>query len=300
MKTLISSRWFVSLKLICLSSLVLLSGCATNYAQQPNTEQFIQQMVAKHNFDQAQLTQLFSQVKPNPKVIKAMTRPSESYPWYAYRPIFITPLRIQQGVEFWQQHTQALAYASHQYGVSPEIIVAILGVETTYGRGQGGYSALDALSTLAFSYPPRARYFTGELEQYLLLSRELPLDASTARSSYAGALGAPQFMPSSYRHYAVAYDGQGLGDLFHSSNDAIVSVANYFKANGWQPGGPVAKFQGDTLPDNQANILALQTRSGHEYWLTYHNFNVIKRYNSSPLYAMAVYQLSTLIKARMS
>lgn len=312
---------------ICLA--FLLNACATtSYSQRPQVQQYIQQVAQQNNFDPNKLTQLFNNVKPDKRVLASMTKPSEAMPWYAYRPIFLTQKRIQQGVLFWQQHATTLAYASKEYGVAPEIIVAILGVETVYGRGEGGYSALDSLATLAFDYPPRANYFRGELTQFLLLTREIPIDPLAVRASYAGALGAPQFMPSSYRHYAVAYNLDHYPNLFSNSDDYIVSVARYFQMNGWQAGGSVtvpARVVGQAhdelvqhgynpkltltqlsqlgiyparyLPNStRASLVSLQTHSGEQYWLGLHNFYVITRYNSSPLYAMAVYQLSQAVK----
>jgi membrane-bound lytic murein transglycosylase B len=313
----------------------LLTGCATaNYAGRSNAQQFIQQMADQQGFDRDQLTHLFSQVKPNKKIIRAISKPHETLPWPAYRAIFVTADRAQAGALFWRQHAPLLNYAAQKYGVAPEIIVAILGVETRYGQHAGSFSALEALSTLAFNYPPRAAYFRGELQQYLLLTRDLALDPLQLRSSYAGALGEPQFMPSSYRHYAISYNSDGHPNLFTNWDDVIVSVGNYFKANGWEKDGLVAlpaRLSGEhysailhhgykpaftltqlaqagvypayaghltsTLALKQtAGLLALPVHADTQHWLTFHNFYVITRYNTSPLYAMAVYQLSQLIK----
>jgi membrane-bound lytic murein transglycosylase B len=287
-------------KLFCLTLSILLTGCATSYAQRPQVQQFIQQMSAKHNFDQTQLTQLFSQVQPDKRVINAMNKPHEAMPWYTYRPIFVTDKRAQEGAVFWRQHQKTLATVANRYGVPPEIIVAILGVETRYGQIQGNFSALTALSTLAFDYPPRAPYFRSELEQFLLLTRDYSIDPLTARASYAGALGQPQFMPSSYRKYAVDYDHDQKSDLFSNTDDIIASIANYFYAHGWQQGDLIAKPANSiTKLPKQAKLLTLQTKTGTENWYIFPNFSVIMRYNTSPLYAMAVYQLSQLIKAKM-
>lgn len=285
---------------------LLLVGCTSSYQQQPQVQQFIQEMVTEHNFNRDQLVSLFSQMQPNKKVIAAMTRPHESLPWYRYYPIFLTEDRANQGANFWRQHQQSLSYAEQHYGVPAAIIVAVLGVETRYGKTQGGYKAFDALSTLAFNYPPRKKYFQSELEQYLLLTRSIQLDPTTVMASYAGALGQPQFMPSSYRTYAVSYSNNGRPDLFHNSDDAIVSIANYLKSNGWQQDGLVAvpaQVLGKLKYAKQRNInpqkdflIKLQAKNGPEYWLGFHNFHVIMSYNASPLYAMAVYQLSEWIK----
>jgi membrane-bound lytic murein transglycosylase B len=281
---------------LVLISLVL-AGCATTqYSQQAPVNQFIQKMVVKHHFNQCQLTQLFNQVQPQPHIIQTMTAPHEGLPWYKYRAIFLTPSRAQEGADFWNQHAATLQYAQVHYGVPPQIIVAILGVETRYGRFEGTYRVIDALSTLSFAYPPRATYFQSELEQYLLLTQEMPLDPLAVKGSYAGAIGLPQFMPSSYRHYAVDSTGKGYSNLMSNPDDAILSVANYFKADGWQTGGPVAMpVKQPVITSKRASLLTLKGEQGPEYWLTYHNFHVIMRYNASPQYAMAVYQLSEAI-----
>ncbi len=316
-------------KIICfLSFCVLLAGCATNYNRDPHVQQFIQQMVTEHNYNQQQLTTLFSTFKPNPKIIQAMNTPHEALPWYRYRTIFLTTKREQDGAQFWQQHAQTLAFAQQKYGVPAQIIVAILGVETSYGAGEGKYNAFNTLSTLAFDYPPREKYFQSELEQFFLLTQDESLNPNSVLGSYAGALGQPQFMPSSYRHYAVSYRGNAAPDLFHNSDDAIVSIANYLKQYGWQAGGLVAtpahvrgqaynivlsrgnhaKWTVAHLANygitpkvhlagqQEAMLYALQQPTAPEYWLGLHNFHVIMGYNSSPLYAMAVYQLSEAIK----
>lgn len=312
----------------------LCAGCATSYVQNPNTQTFVQRMADKHQFDPQQLDQWFAQTKPDNRIIKLMTTPHEASPWYAYSKIFLTPQRVAQGAQFWQQHAVTLAYAEKQYGVPAAIIVAILGVETNYGTKQGNFHAFDALSTLAFSYPPRAPYFQSELEQYLLLTRDMHFDPLTLKSSYAGALGQPQFMPSSYRKYAVSYANNSRSDLFNNADDTIVSVANYFQKHGWQAHEPIAeparvkgrkylsiapapqKLSKPHLnvaqlahegarpaykhypPHLTATLFSVTTRRGNEYWLGFNNFYVITKYNTSVNYAMAVYQLSTLIYQR--
>ncbi len=319
-------------RFLSLTLLLGLAGCATNYtayAARPDVQQFINQVSAKDQFSKTQLTELFSQIKPNQHIIKNMTTPHESMHWYAYRAIFMQAARAQEGADFWRKHAATLTYAQQRYGVPPEIIIAILGVETRYGQIQGNYSAFDAISTLAFNYPPRANYFKSELEQYLLLTREGSFDPLTLKGSYAGALGAAQFMPSSYRHYAVSYTGKKYSNLFNNADDAIVSIANYFHANGWQAGGAVAvktritgkrylsmpkqslkphrslaQFEHDGVypakpfpASEKATLISLAGKNGVEYWLGFHNFYVITRYNTSSLYAMAVYQLSDWIRS---
>jgi membrane-bound lytic murein transglycosylase B len=287
-------------------------------------------MVQQHQFDASQLQALFQQVRIRDDIIKAISRPAEKKPWYQYRPIFVNQQRIEGGVRFWQENRETLAQARTMYGVAPEIIVAIIGVETRYGQHTGRYRVLDALSTLAFDYPPRSRFFTSELEQFLLLTREHQLDPLELTGSYAGAMGQPQFISSSYRSYAVDFDGDGHSDIWDNTVDAIGSVANYFRRHGWQPGQPVAaelnvngidvtplltdglkpgypvaRFRklGLQLPDNfddaePAKLLQLEVLGGYTYWLGLQNFYVITRYNHSPLYAMAVYQLSQRIRQR--
>ncbi|HLA75043.1 MAG TPA: lytic murein transglycosylase B [Gammaproteobacteria bacterium] len=296
----------------------------------PELTAFINDMAAKHDFNSAELTRLFSQVNLRPDIIDAITRPAEAKPWYDYRPIFVTEARIAGGVEFWNQYADILARAQAAYGVPPEIIVAIIGVETRYGKNTGSYRVLDALSTLAFDYPKRSDFFRDELEQYLLLTREEKLDPLAIKGSYAGAMGMPQFIASSYRNFAVDFDNDGHRDLLNNLSDVIGSVANYFSAHKWQPDKPVAvsvqvmgdkylplinadlkpevtlgqlkeqgvNVPGDLAPDQLGTLLEYEGDSGMEYWLGLQNFYVITRYNRSPLYAMAVYQLSNEIRAR--
>lgn len=309
--------------------LLLTTGCATNYVHRSDVQQFIQHVSVKDNFQPQQLNNWFAQVKPNPIVIKTMTTPHESLPWYQYRKIFLMQVRVNEGVKFWQQNADVLAQAEKRYQVAPEIIVAILGVETKYGQLQGKFGALESLATLSFDYPKRGAYFQTELEQYLLLTRDAQWDPLTIKSSYAGALGMPQFMPSSYRNYAVTMASGRYPNLFSNVNDAVMSVANYFHHYGWQYQQAVtapAKLVGNdylavpashkpNLTLQQLNhygvysaqkypvnekvyLLALADQNRSEYWLAFNNFYVITRYNTSPLYAMAVYQLSQQIKAQ--
>lgn len=297
-------------------------------AARPAVQAFIREMASKHGFDPNRLTALFGRAYAQPDIIAAITRPAEAKPWYAYRKIFLTSARIQGGVEFWRAHAAALARAEQAHGVPAEIIVAIIGVETRYGGNTGGHKVLEALATLAFDYPKRADFFRKELENYLLLTREEGIDPLSLRGSYAGAMGLAQFMPSSYRAYAVDFDGDGHRDLWSNPLDAIGSVANYLSTHRWQRGGPIAtpaKVQGNqyrTLLDqdlkpkhdvrdlsrygvapigrvngeNSAILLELEGEQGLEHWLGFHNFYVITRYNRSPLYAMAVYQLGQEIR----
>lgn len=261
-------------------------------------------------------------------IIDAMNRPAEAKPWSQYRPIFMNPERIDEGVTFYRQHSALLDQISQQYGVPPQFIVAIIGVETNYGSNTGSYRVLDALVTLAFHYPPRANYFRGELKTLLELpANKLPGAIPDIYGSYAGAEGLAQFMPSSIRDFAVDEDGDGHINLMASLPDAFASIANYFRAHGWQSGQPVAvqakpgtnaapppayqnampttpleKFTAQGYaptaqedPALPANLLTLDGASGPEYWLTFPNFYVITRYNKSPMYALAVMQLADAI-----
>jgi len=292
---------------------------------------FIDEMVAKHDFQRAELVALFEKVQPRERIIQIMTAPAEGKPWNKYRPIFVNEARISGGVDFWRENSEALARAEQQYGVPAEIIVAIIGVETRYGGNMGGFTVIDALATLAFDYPPRAAYFRSELEQFLLLTREEKLDPLAPKGSYAGAMGEAQFMPSSYRNYSVDFDGDGRRDLWNSTSDAIGSVANYLSGYGWQRAQPIAalaQVTGDSYQsvldqklvkptrsitefrthgvqpqspldkDQLASLLRFETDADDELWLGLDNFYVITRYNHSHRYAMAVYQLSQEILAR--
>lgn len=297
-------------------------------ANRPEVQAFIGEMVRKHGFDPRELNAVFARAKAQPDIIAAITRPAEAKPWHAYRKIFLVPKRIQGGVEFWNAHQATLTRAEQVYGVPAEIIVAILGVETLYGGNTGKHKVLEALSTLAFDYPRRADFFRRELEQYLLLSREEGIDPLALQGSYAGAMGLAQFMPSSYRAYAVDFTGDGRRDLWNNPQDAIGSIANYLSVHSWKRGNIIAmpatvqgsqyqsllsenlkpKLNVQTLrrqgvipqfPLNnqkQAILLELEGEGGPQYWLGFDNFYVITRYNHSPLYAMAVYQLGQEIR----
>lgn len=327
-----------SLGAMALSGLLVsfgLGACAAtpSAADRPDVRSFIDDMVAKHAFEPKDLDRLFSQVKYRQDIVDTISRPAERKPWYAYRPIFLTEGRIAAGVEFWGANHEALERARDTFGVPPEIVTAIIGVETFYGRQTGRYRVLDSLATLAFDYPPRSDFFRGELEQFLLLTREDHLDPLQVSGSYAGAMGMPQFVASSYRNYAIDFAGDGHRDIMGNVTDAIGSVANYFKLHGWQSGEPVVsrasledkdKDYGavldkglqphtalkdfaamgvhpqEALPEARlAALLRLDAAEGsQEYWLTFDNFYVITRYNRSPLYAMAVYQLAEEVRTR--
>jgi len=320
------------LRLIALCTILLgpaspVFAANVDFVQRPDVRAFIDEMVTKHDFDKTALTTIFSHVQLRPDIIAAISHPAEAKPWSQYRPIFLTQARIDGGVKFWNQHAKALEKAEQTYGVPPRIVVAIIGVETRFGTYKGKYPVIDSLSTLAFDYPKRGAFFRSELEQFLLLAQEEKLDPLTVKGSYAGAMGGPQFISSSYRHYAVDFDGDGKRDLIDDYDDIIGSVANYFSEHGWQAGQPIAapaKVEGDKyealtkldlkpqydmrkireygvssdtpLPDDTlASLIRLDGANGPEYWLGLQNFYVITRYNHSPLYAMAVYQLGKAI-----
>lgn len=295
----------------------------------PGVDDFIAQMVEKHQFNESELKQVFGQVEVKEDILKAISRPAEkSKPWYEYRQIFITDKRIQGGVEFWQQHAAELAQAEKEFGVPAEIIIAILGVETRYGGNVGSYRVIDALSTLAFRYPPRSKFFTSELEHFLVLTREEDMSRLDPVGSYAGAMGLGQFMPSSYRAYSVDFDHDGKRDIWTNRTDAIGSIANYLARHGWVAGESIAhrtkllkdrpealldkgtkpsltrqqlSDAGFTLAELPAEadklaVISLTQPEGEEYWLTRQNFYSITRYNHSHMYAMAVTQLAEAIK----
>lgn len=324
-------RFFAVLGFLIITTLAN-TACANNtpFAQQQNVQQFIQTMVQKHHFQKKQLESLFAQVKFVPQVMKHMSKPLEKEPWKNYQLLFVNKWLITNGVKFWNEYADTLKRAEKMYGVPPGIIVATIGIETKYGKHKGGFRVIDALSNIAFSDSSRAKYFRTELEQFLLLTRENHLDPLKVTGSYAGAIGQPQFMPSSYRTYAVDFSHSGKIDLMNDEIDVIGSIANYYEKHGWKKSQPVvtsaSMLEGDynnfiahedptkaytfeqfakfgIFPkekvedmDLRVKLIALQsTAYTKEYWFAFHNFDVIKRYNSSDLYALAVYQLSKYI-----
>jgi membrane-bound lytic murein transglycosylase B len=314
-----------SLRALLLLITLCLTSC-TAYANKPEVRLFIDRMVEKYHFDRKQLQQLFNTVKSNRSIISSFITPKERLTWSEYRPIFVTTKRAQMGVKFWDAHAKTLAEAEQRYGIPASIIVAILGVETRYGEITGKYRVIDSLSTLSFNHTRRSDFFKQELEQFLLLSRENPaINPKVTKGSYAGAIGKVQFLPSNYRHLSVDATHKGYSDLINNADDAILSIANYLKSFGWIKTNPVAvpaRFSPPALlglPKSQENftvkdfakyhiypkkhvssqlktfLIVLPLTHGNEYWFGFNDFQTIKHYNSSSLYAMAVFQLSELI-----
>jgi len=290
----------------------------------PEVRDFIDSMVSEHAYDRDTLENVLQQATSQETILEAIARPAErTKEWHEYRDIFLTDARVKAGAAFWREHSEALDRISKETGVDVEILVGIIGVETYFGRRTGNYRVLDALVTLAFEYPPRSKFFRNELEQFLLLVREEEMEAIDATGSYAGAMGRPQFMPSSYRAYAVDSSADGKRDIWTNWADVIGSVANYFVRHGWRSNNQVVAqaslshqwrgdppentlkpqetvtslshqgvlFVTDLAGDQQSQLLTLIGDDGEEYWVGFHNFFVITRYNRSVMYALAVHQL---------
>lgn len=318
--------------LILLPALSLVSQIAWAHPDLPGLDSFIDEMVTEHQFDAAELEATFAEVEVKESILKAIARPAEkAKPWYDYRNIFLDQGRIYAGADYWQQHADTLKKAEQTYGVPAEIILAILGVETRFGGNVGSFRVIDALSTLAFQYPPRSKFFRSELKHFLILSREEAMPPLEPIGSYAGAMGLGQFMPSSYRAYAVDFDGDDHRDIWTNPVDAIGSIANYLHEHGWRAGQSIvhattttnqsatealierglkpsvgraeAKAAGlslENLPTDAEtfNVYSLTQRHGEELWLGRQNFYAITRYNHSRMYAMAVVELAEAIRAR--
>lgn len=300
--------------------------------KRPEIVSFVNDVVARDPLKRKAVLALLAKAEPQPKIIELMTRPAEKVtPWWEYREHFLTPERIDLGVQFWADHRLSLEKISAERGIPPEYLIAIVGVETRYGRTTGKFRVLDALATLAFDYPPRSDYFRSELEQFLLLANEDKLNPLTTTGSYAGAMGAPQFMPSTYRRYAVDANTDKKRDLWSDWDDIIASVANYLQEHGWEPGGPVISeahldpdptFQIDprkvdlnetvdslnahgvkiALPlpgDTPAVLISAEQQDGPAYRVGFKNFYVITRYNGSARYAMSVFDLAQAISQRV-
>lgn len=314
---------------IFLSSLCTFFACwfalPVYAADLPGIPEFIDEMVDKHHFERDELKLDFEKASHRPQIIDAISRPATIKPWLEYRAAFVNKKRVKLGLVFWNKYQHSLQRAEKTYGVPQEIIVALIGVETIYGEHAGNFRTLDALTTLAFDYPRRAAFFRDELENYLLLAREQDFNLLEIRSSYAGALGIPQFMPSSYRKYAVDFNGNHKVDLLGEPVDAIGSVGNYLQAYGWIKGGLVAvraqpgeeicpgeittprslaewgevgvRAEANLKADTTARLMDYTVADGKEFWLGFNNFEVITRYNNSDFYAMSVLQLAEALKA---
>jgi membrane-bound lytic murein transglycosylase B len=295
----------------------------SNYDKRPEVRAFIRELAKRHGFAEKDLRAVFARVERIEPILEAIRKPPDPPVWSDYRALFLTEKRIAGGTEFLEAHRPLLERAEREYGVPVEVIVAIIGVETFYGRNTGRWRVIDALTTLAFDYPPRARFFRGELEHYLVLARDNRQDALGVRGSYAGAIGIPQFMPSSTRAYAVDFDGDGVIDLRASTADAIGSVASFLSKHGWQPGAAVqlkAELEGDAWrafagvePKHSLQALrgagvriesdlppdtpAVMVDLGSEARVGLRNFYVITRYNRSRLYAAAVADLAEAVRA---
>jgi len=312
------------------------SACAegrypTPYGERADVAAYLDHLAAEHGFEREKLHRWFGEAHQRQDIIEKISKPAEKvWTWARYRGHLVDGERIEQGALFWNENSDALARAAQQYGVAPEYVVAILGIETRYGRVKGSYPVLDALTTLAFDYPPRSDFFRKELTEFLLLAREEGKDPRMLTGSYAGAMGYGQFIPSSYRHYAVDFDADGVRDIWQNPQDAIGSIANYFARHRWRGVGPVAiqieppangvqalsKLADTSLelkhtvadlqesgarlhgvdPQTEVAVYELEGADGVEYWAGFHDFRVITRYNRSYMYALAVHQLSQAIK----
>ena len=301
----------------------------------PIVAAFIDEMVRDHDFDRDTISATLSQAQIKQSIIKKISTPAEKkLTWGEYRKIFITKERINAGTTFWLEHREMLERIHQETGVSVEMIVGIIGVETYYGRITGRDRVIDALATLAFDYPPRAKFFRNELVQFLILAREEEIDATVPLGSYAGAMGRPQFMPSSFRAYAVDATGDGKRDIWNNWADVAGSVANYFLEHGWRPGEEVtsqatlgSSWNGDTpkpkntlkatetveslsnkgvvfatdlSADSKTELLTYEGDDGIEHWVGFHNFFVITRYNRSVMYALAAHQLGQEIARKVA
>jgi membrane-bound lytic murein transglycosylase B len=310
---------------VCSFWLCFSAAYAGDYSQRPELKEFIDEMVADHQFEEKALVELFANAKKKQSILDAISRPAErTKTWAEYRPMFVNKTRISRGLKFWEQHKETISRAEKTYGVPGQFIVAIIGIETMYGKQGGSYRVIDSLSTLAFDYPKRP-LFKRELRSFLIMCRQYKLDPLKIKGSYAGAMGYGQFIPSSYLAYAVDFDGDNIKDIWSNPVDAIGSVANYLKQHGWITGGEIvsrARVQGkaysalvnsslkpgktlaelnalgvvpvsdeDYSKDEPVALFKYMGRVGAEFWLGFNNFYTITRYNHSRLYAMSVVQL---------
>lgn len=327
---IILEKWILKTLLVFLFACLPLASYAeklTRFSDETEVKGFIDFMHKVHGFDKVSLARYFAAIRPNATVLRAIRPsavPEQQRSWQRYRERFVNLRRTEGGLRFWQENEAVLRRAEAIYGVPAEIMVAIIGVETEYGRNMGSFKVLEALASLAFHYPPRAEFFRGELEQFLLLARENALSPLEIKGSYAGAIGIPQFMPSSQRHFAVDFDADKRIDLRHSISDAIGSVARFLQQHGWQSGDPVAvparvepgapvvtgikpeatlqelAGQGVLATGNPLRLAALvdlvTPDAATEYWAGFENFYVITRYNRSSFYAMSVFLLAQALR----
>ncbi len=311
-------------RLLLVPILLLCIASTADAMQLLGIAEFTDQMVAKHHFKRDELVHAFEQAEYRRASIDAISIPPSAKPWPEYRVAFVNFKRVNGGLRFWEHYADELHRAEMEFGVPQEIIVALIGVETVYGNNRGRVTTFDALTTLAFDYPRRAAFFRGELEQYLLLARDQEFDLAQVQGSYAGAMGIPQFMPSSYRKYALDYDNDGHIDLMNDPVDAIGSVANYLKQYGWVSSGAVAmranvsdemcvgslntqrslqdwsqamvNAEQPTISGTMARLVDFTVPEGKEFWFAFNNFDVITRYNNSDYYAMTVFQLAEALR----
>ena len=316
----------------CCGLLVLAAPAIADdaYSRRPDVRDYVAALARDHDFKPNELTALLGEAERKQSILDAISRPAErTLQWHEYRKIFLQDDRIDGGVAFWRENAEALQRAEARFGVAPQYIVAIIGVETRYGKHMGKYRVLDALATLGFDYPPRAEFFRRELTEYLLMTREEGMDPRDQLGSYAGAMGFGQFISSSFRAYAVDFDGDGQRDILRNKTDAIGSVANYFKRHGWRgddqvivpvalqdPAAAQLANKGESLRHTVAELRArgvvvpcvadsaraalfrMEAKAGTQYWVGLNDFYAITRYNHSSMYALAVHQLAQAIKAR--
>lgn len=326
-------KQLIALALLATAAVTTAQAAEASYAQGPKAEAFIDKLQAKYGLDPDWVRQQLAAAERQPEILEAMrTPPEETLAWYEYKDIFLDPPRIKGGAAFIRKHAEIFQRVAKHFGVPRSIIAAIIGVETLYGEVMGDDRVLDALATLGFDYPPRSEFFLSELGQFLVLARKEGLNPQKVMGSYAGAMGMPQFIASSYRAYAVDFNDNGQRDLWHEPADIIGSVANYLAENGWQRSKPIvvpaqtdsvperielstrethytyeelveagikAKPPHSLSPDTQVGLVALEAKNGTQYWIARQNFFVITDYNHSTLYAMAVYQLSQAIADKL-
>ncbi|MCG5529360.1 lytic murein transglycosylase B [Halorhodospira halochloris] len=333
LKPLTTSHALIAAGYVIVTTILALAPSAATLASQglsADKESFVEWMSSQHGFDPDEVRDLLVQARQDDRALQRIKSPAEALEWHRYRQIFLTRERIAAGAKYWQKHEKLIDDVVDQFGVEAHILIAILGVESYYGKRSGDHRVLDALSTLAFEYPPRSSFFRNELEAFLLLTKQHGFDPTEIYGSYAGAMGKPQFISSSYQHYAISADGDGHADLFNNVADALASIANYLSKHGWQNDGQVTSrteaegseweealaslnrpVRSDHPADQLANLgvkmpqevadsdrlglIKLEAEDGPELWLTHNNFYVLTRYNHSALYAMAVYQLAEAI-----